>query len=47
MALSAQKMQNFGKDFKDLFQVGAASKQPIWSQIIKNGNLQLTFDVLS
>ena len=29
MAISAQKMQIFGKNFKDLFQVGAASKQPL------------------
>ena len=29
MALSVQKMQIFGKDFKELFQVGAASKQPL------------------
>ena len=29
MALSVQKMQIFGKDFKELFQVGAASKGPL------------------
>jgi hypothetical protein len=29
VALSVQKMQIFGKDFKKLFQVGAASKQPL------------------
>ena len=39
MALSVQKMEIFNKDFKELFQVGAASKVDIWLYfaIFENG----------